>query len=215
MAIPMIPGKHAHGANVAPLSISNSTSRSTRSSDDTEDHPERLLLARRSEYDARGEETPPRKQASSQTSRSPAIPCSYVPGYDEEISDMASSLDLSAQEPPPDLSSSVMSSWSLVYEECEAQRQQQEALQREHEAANVVLDELDKTFTPTVEKPGDRARKQAARHEDCSHTTPSTPEPEWFAEAWWKENSTDGKRRELPRGGYDSRFTHVVYGSSF
>ncbi|KAK4503724.1 hypothetical protein PRZ48_004639 [Zasmidium cellare] len=206
------PDRH-RGCSSAGSSVRSSfllaSSAGTEHSANTSDFPEKLLFARKEvveEAQRRARHVRRRNPPSSRTSRSPD--CRGQESHEHEVTEhMTTSLDLSAQEAPPDLSNSVVSDWNHIYERQAADR-------RAQEADNAVLDELEKSFTPTLEK-YDRDDDSEREEEHASEaTTQEASEPEWLKGMWWRRGSMDGLRRDIPRGAYDSRHTHVDYGSS-
>lgn len=208
------PDRH-RGCSSAGSSVRSSSllasSAGTEHSANTSDFPEKLLFARKEvveEAQRRARGARRRNPPSSRTSRSPDF--RGQESHEHEVTEhMTTSLDLSAQEAPPDISSSVVSDWNHIYEK-------QAAVRRAQEADNAVLDELERSFTPTLEKydhDGETDSDVPERVVSEATTQPAS-DPEWLKGAWWRRRSMDGLRRDFPRGAYDSRHTHVDYGSS-
>lgn len=89
---------------------------------------------------------------------------------------MIASLDTLAQEPPPDLSSSVVSTWTHVYEHLVGDHHAHD------EFASDTIDELDKSFTPTLEK-HDNDEETSSNVEGSEHGSSATSparEPDWL-----------------------------------
>lgn len=202
---------HRAPSNQSPSTVASSAR--SRQSENTSDCPERLLFARDEDFDEcrrSAEKTRFRWPPSSQTSRSPDHRGKSL-AEDHVSEHMIASLDLSAQEPPPDLSSSVVSTWTHIYE------YQAADYQAHDEFVNDIIDELDESFTATLEKHDDdeEASSNVERSEHGSATSSPTREPEWFRSMWWRRGSMGGLRRDIPCRPYDSRHTHAEYGSSF
>lgn len=194
-------------------SRTDASSASRRQSENTSDCPEKLLFAKDVDVDhalRSAKQNRFRRPPSTQTSRSPDYRAELL-AEDHVPEHMIASLDISAQEPPPDLSSSVVSTWTHIYEHQAAQDQAHD------DFVNGIIDELDKSFTPTLEKHSniEQSSSHVEGSEHASDATNPVREPEWLRSMWWKRGSMDGLRKDIPRGPYDSRHTHSEYGSSF
>lgn len=162
------------------IASSLASSTSSRQSENASDCPEKLLFARDENLDEGRRSTRKsrfrfRKPPSSKTSRSPDYRGELL--AEEHVSEhLIASLDLAAQEPPPDLSSSVVSTWTHIYEHQAAD------LQAHAEFANHVIDELDKSFTPTLDlhDNDEETISKGERSEHGSDATSPAREPEWF-----------------------------------
>ncbi|KAF2163766.1 hypothetical protein M409DRAFT_25949 [Zasmidium cellare ATCC 36951] len=210
---------HSSGGSSLRSPSTIASSASSAHSENTSNFPAKLLFALKEDVEeaqrrARQARAHNKPAPSSRTSRSRSPDSRGESHGDGVVEHMTTSLDLAAQEPPPDLSSSVVSDWNHVYEKQEADR-------RAVEAENKVLDELDRSFTPTVGKYENEDEDAESYHDHVrgrehvsETTTQPPPEPEWFEGMWWRRGSMDGVRRDIPRGAYDSRHTHVEYGSS-